>query len=202
MVLIIAETASIVQIIFVVFAAVPTFEGKLLPGCSSSPPPCVHRDIDPKTVCEGANGIISIEFQLPLSLGQTFPPQGISVMHLDQIIIQGTELKGFLSEDEDSDEWVISLSYNGDLLTFRVNKSNVRQKDEFYSQFALRLDQDVWESTPVVWFDVQEDCDSDSQSTQDVARDTTTLVSIVTDQAEKSTLASGCCVDVEKTICN
>ena len=114
------------------------------------------------------------------SRGQSIAPQDITVMHLDQVIIQGTQLKGFLDEDEDRERWMISLSYSGDLLTFLASKSNVRQKDEFYSQFALQLGNQVWETSPSTWFDV-EDCNSGSQSTikAEKKRTTTTIYAIL-----------------------
>ena len=96
---------------------------------------------------------------------QRIPPENVAVMHLNQTIIQGTELKGFLNEDEDRERWIISLLYQGDLLTFQASRSNLRQKDEFYTQFALSLGDDVWQPSPSVWFDI-DSCKSNSEHTQ------------------------------------
>ena len=156
-------------IISLISIALPLSESKLLPLCQDSPPTCLLQSVTTQTVCQGGNASITITFQLPSASAQSIPPENLVVMHLDQTIIQGTELKGFLNEDEDSERWVISLLYQGDFLTFQASKSNLSQENEFYIQFALSLGDDVWETSPSVWFDI-ESCKSNSESTTSFAR--------------------------------
>ena len=153
------------RFLIIITIALPISETKLLPTCPDSPPPCLLQSVATQTVCQGGNASITATFQLPATSAQSIPPENLVVMHLDQIIIQGTELKGFLNEDEDSERWVISLLYQGDFLTFQASKSDLSQENEFYTQFALSLGDDVWETSPSVWFDI-ESCKSNSESTQ------------------------------------
>ena len=128
-----------------------------LPQCQNSDPPCVYKDVEPKTVCEGNNASLEITFKLPPAVLQKFPPHNISVVHQNQIIIQGSEVKCFLTNDGGKARWKTQSLYKGQLLVFQVINSKVQKRDEFYSHFVLQVGSGKLETHPSKWYTVK-DC--------------------------------------------
>ena len=128
----------------------------------------ILQSVATQTVCQGGNASITTTFKMPSASAQGIPPENVAVMHLDQTIIQGTELK----------VWVISLLYHGDLLTFQASKSNLSQEDEFFTQFAVTVSHNVWETSPSKWFLVVDSCQSNSEPTTHPDGDNSTEISV------------------------
>ena len=167
----------------------PVCEAKILASCQDSSPPCVSHSVEPQTVCQGGNAGIAITFELPASMAENINPRNIKVMHLDQIIIHGTQLKGFLSDDENREEWMSTLSYHKNDVTFQISKSNISRKDEFYSQFTLQIHHIVWETSPSIWF-VVENCQSNIEHVEPTPVVTEqTIIDAASNPAEMHTFA-------------
>ena len=132
-------------------------EAAILPKCEDSDPPCVYEEITTQPVCEESSDTVNIVFKLLQSVLQMIPPENISAMHLDKTIMQGTQLKDFLSNAENRDRWEIAMLYKAELLEIQVSNNFIQKGDSFHSQFVLDMGSHILETSPSIWF-IVEDC--------------------------------------------
>ena len=146
------------------FAFAVLCEAAKLPKCEDSDPPCVYKGITPQPACLGSNATVNIVFKLSQSDLQMVPPENIYAMHLDKTIMQGTQLKDFLSNAENRDRWEIAILYKAELLEIQVSNNFIQKGDSFHSQFVLDMGSHMLETSPSVWFTVK-DCNNQLTTT-------------------------------------
>ena len=106
-------------------------------------------------------------------------PGNIRAMHLDETVIQGVNVQGFLNEDENSDRWKIGiLYYEHNLLKIQVTNTNVQMKDGFFSHFVI-VGGDTLVSHASNWF-VVKDCPRDIPCHQSALAESAFAQEIVT----------------------